>query len=266
VRDAIARYLQDGGALFLPLSETVDASVVAAWTGGGVRIESTEGAVFPTLLAPIDGRHPIFAPFGVLATNLGRAEFTRALRVTTSGGARVLARFTNGLSALVEQPVGKGRLMIFASDVSNQWNDFPRQPTFVPFVLETLTYLTGGRAPVQELSVADVGAPATRPGVIDWGTPPRKVAVNVEARESAAARLSPDEFTKSVEHVAAEARATDVQAREREATQSWWRYAVIAMLGILLLEGILAKRPGRAAAPAAPAGTGAGTSAEPIAG
>ncbi len=264
-RDTIARYLRDGGALFLPLGATVDASVVAAWTEGssGLRIETGEGAVFPTLLAPVDGRHPIFAPFGVLVTNLGRAEFTRALRVTTGSGARILARFTNGLPALVEQPVSKGRLMLFASDVSNEWNDFPRQPTFVPFVLETLSYLTGGRAPAQELLVSDVAAPAgARPGVIDWGTPPRKVAVNVEARESAPARIAPDDFTASVEQTTPEVRPGAEQAREREGAQHWWRYGVIVLLGVLLIEGVVARRPARAAAPANVEASAAGQSAD----
>ena len=105
-----------------------------------------------------------------------------------------MARFTNGLAALVEQPVGTGRIAVFASALGSEdataWNTFARQAAFVPFVLETLHYLAGpaARALPSDLVVADApDAARGRPGIVRAGDPPRPVAVNVDLRESGAA-------------------------------------------------------------------------------
>ncbi len=97
--------------------------------------------------------------------------------------------------ALVEQPVGTGRIAVFASALGSEdttaWNTFARQATFVPFVLETLHYLAGpaGSAGPSELVVADAPEAARgRPGVVRAGNPPRPLAVNVDLRESGAPR------------------------------------------------------------------------------
>ena len=97
--------------------------------------------------------------------------------------------------ALVEQPVGTGRIAVFASALGSEdataWNTFARQATFVPFVLETLHYLAGpaARALPPELVVADApDAARGRPGIVRAGDPPRPVAVNVDLRESGAPR------------------------------------------------------------------------------
>ena len=66
----------------------------------------------------------------------------------------------------VEQPVGRGRLLVLATDLGGEWNTFPRHPAFVPFALETLRYLTGLRAQPSEVTVAALpAAPATAAGL-----------------------------------------------------------------------------------------------------
>ena len=121
----------------------------------GLRIEAATTEAFPTALSPVDVRHPIFAAFGDAAGALGRARFLRAMRVVPGPNGRVVARFTNGLPALVDQPIGSGRIAVFASSLgsvssggadSTAWNTFARQATFVPFVHETLRYLAGPSA------------------------------------------------------------------------------------------------------------------------
>jgi hypothetical protein len=246
-RTALAQYVKDGGGLLLVGSADLDAGTLDEIVGekGLLRVESGEGAAFPTALAPVDTRHPIFAAFGDATANLGDAEFARVVRVVSARDARVIARFTNGLPALVEQAVGKGRIVVFASDLSGQWNTFPRQPSFVPFVLETLRYLSDFRRQPAEQLVADVpaGAPA-RPGIVRLGTPPRPVAINVDLRESAGVHVAADRFAASVRRVPVEARAADAHAREREATQPLWRLALLAMGILMLAEGLFGRRAG----------------------
>lgn len=260
-RAAVAQYLKDGGGVLLLGGADLDAGTLDEIVGepGLLRVESGQGERFPTSLAPVDTRHPIFAAFGDATANLTDAEFSRAVRVVSARDGRTIARFANGLPALVEQPIGKGRLLVFASDMSGQWNTFPRQPSFVPFVLETLRYLSDLRAQPSDQLVADVPpGVAARPGVVRIGTPPRPVAINVDLRESSASHVPVDRFVASVRRAPVEARAADAHAREREASQPLWRLALLAVGLLMLAEALFGHRmtgrlAGRSAATASEA-------------
>ena len=52
--------------------------------------------------------------------------------------------------------MGQGRLLVFTSDLDNQWSRFPLHPSFVPFAVETARYLTQGRQQRQEFTLPDV--------------------------------------------------------------------------------------------------------------
>lgn len=251
LREQLTAYVREGGALFVTSGPLLDAATFASLfdEDARVHVEPPENVQFPTALAPVDTRHPIFAAFGSFAANLGHAQFTQALRLVPSDSSRVVARFTNGLPALVEQTIGNGRVLTFASDVGNEWNDFPRQPTFVPFVNESLRYLANQRERQQEMFVGSVAtAAAAKPGVMRLGKPERLVAVNVDPQESRQAHISDAEFTQHVRRTDGESRNLDAIAREQESAQSWWRYGLMALAGVLVLEGLLARRPAPAVA------------------
>jgi Aerotolerance regulator N-terminal/von Willebrand factor type A domain len=246
VREQLTAYVREGGALFISSGPLLDAATFASLfdEDARVHVEPPENATFPTTLAPVDTRHPIFAAFGSFAANLGHAQFKQALRIVPSDSSRVVARFTNGLPALVEQAIGNGRILTFASDVDNEWNDFPRQPTFVPFVNESLRYLSNQRERQQEMFVGGVATPAAeKPGVIRIGKPERLVAVNVDPQESRQAHITDAGFMAHVRRTDGESRNLDAIAREQESAQSWWRYGLMALAGVLVLEGLLARRP-----------------------
>jgi hypothetical protein len=57
--------------------------------------------------------------------------------------ARVLARLADDTPLLLEQPVGEGRVLVFASSFDNIGNDFPGSNAFVPFVEQAAHYLGG---------------------------------------------------------------------------------------------------------------------------
>jgi hypothetical protein len=46
----------------------------------------------------------------------------------------VLARFDDNAPALVEQPLGEGKVLVWASSVDAYWTNLPLQPVFLPFV------------------------------------------------------------------------------------------------------------------------------------
>jgi hypothetical protein len=240
-RTRLGEFLQRGGGLFVAAGPDLDIDILAAVPGlemlGGARL----GAEAPTALAVTDLRHPIFAPFEGVAADLGEVRFSRAW-VMPPAGWTVAAAFTDGSPAVLERPVGAGRVVVLASDVDRAWNDFPLHPGFVPFVTEAVRYLAGGRAERRAVTVAEVpsGVPAT-PGVhrLPGG---HRLVVNVDPGEGRLARVDEQAFRKRVETIPADpARAAERQARQVEAGQSYWKYGLILMLAALAGESLVGR-------------------------
>jgi hypothetical protein len=240
-RAALTSFVRQGGGLFVAAASDLDPSDLAS-TMEWPDFSAAEQSAAVTLAAT-DLRHPIFRPFGPLAANLGQVRFTRAWRVR-GGGWDVAARFTDGSPALLERREGKGRVILFASDVDRRWNDFPLHPAFVPFVAEAVLYVTAPVDARRDYLVAQA-PPGARPvpGIYTAGGDGRIIAVNVDTRESATAVMSPDEFTRMVQPVTAGAGAvTERRAHDAEARQGLWRYGLLLMLGALVAETFVARR------------------------
>ena len=152
-------------------------------------------------------------------------------------GGRVLAAFSDGLPAIVERVGGAGRLLLLASDLGNEWNDFPRRPAFVPFVHEVTRYLGARRQQPRSRLVADVPTGVEPlPGAAVEPESGRTIVLNVDPRESDPARMTAEAFRSRVGHRGGPLAAGEAQdsAAAREAEQGWWWYAILAM-GVLLL-------------------------------
>ncbi len=52
--------------------------------------------------------------------------------------------FTNENPAVIETDSGKGKIILFLSSLDRQWNDFPIQPTFLPWIQRWTQYATRG--------------------------------------------------------------------------------------------------------------------------
>ena len=249
-RDRLATFVRGGGGLLLVAGPTLDPGLVADLFGitDGPRLGlgTTRTHVEPVTLAPTDLRHPILRGFGSLVGNLGRARFNRTLALDDAdpdAPGTVIVRFDDGSPALMEHVAGAGRVLVFASDLGNVWNDFPRRPTFVPFLHETVGYLAARRAQPRELLIGNAppGAP-DEPGVVTLEDT-RRVVLNVDPRESDPPPLAPELFEASVGRLAlAAVGAARDQAGEREAGQGLWRYALMLMALVLVAEGLLGSR------------------------
>ncbi|MDA0204820.1 MAG: BatA domain-containing protein [Acidobacteria bacterium] len=144
------------------------------WTelGGAVLVAigpavSTRGSV------PVSGRRVSVAPLqdragaefqiaGQLDLShaaLGRVErfrgvkFFRQARVEATEVDDVLVSLADGSPLLIENPLGAGKVMVFASSFDNVWNDLPVQPVFVPFVVELARYLSGAAEDTHQATV-----------------------------------------------------------------------------------------------------------------
>jgi hypothetical protein len=240
-REILAAHVRGGAGLLVVAGPDVDASVLAALTEWRPPLSAVEAAGRSLTLVATDLRHPIVRPFAALAANLGQVRFERSWRVAPDGWT-LIARFSDGSPALLERSLGRGRVVLFASDLDRRWNDFPLHPAFVPFALETVRYVAGDRRQAREYVVADAPAGAgPGPGVFRAPDNDNQlVAVNVDIREGRLDRLSAEAFTGKVQRTGADA-AVDARARETEARQSYWQYGLLVMIAALVAESFVGR-------------------------
>ena len=241
-QERLAEFVRAGGGLLVAAGSEVDPAVlrtVMGWPEFSVAVEPS-GA---SRLAATDLRHPIFRAFGPLAANLGQVRFTRTWRIRAAEWD-VAARFTDGAPALLERQQGAGRVLVFASDLERQWNDFPLHPSFVPFTVEAVRYIAVPAALPREYLVADA-PPETggAPGVYLLDSTGERIAVNVDARESALPGMDTDGFMAMVRPAGAgPPEQAHLPGEQIEARQQFWRYGLLLMLGVLVAESFMGRR------------------------
>lgn len=195
-----------------------------------------------TNFAPDDSRHPVFRLFGGAGT-LSNVTFSRSALLKAGAEGTVIARYTDGTPAVIEERTGKGRVLLLASDLNYRWNDFPLQPSFVPFVHETVRYLAASRAARTEYLVGELPGHGTSTGVVMIGT--RQVAINIDPRESDPGVITTDAFRDSVARIQTlTVQEAGVADQQREDGQGLWRYGLLLMLLTLVGEGLIGRRPG----------------------
>ena len=217
-RDAIRNYLNRGGQVLLAMGPDVDPGTLTDVVG--TRLSFDEAAVQTpgaTMIAS-DSRHPIFRPFLNPSGPLGDVQVEQYRRLKDQDDRAVLARFSGGDAALTEQTVGQGRLIVFTSDLDNEWSRFPLNPAFVPFAVETARYLTKARRP-------------------------QPAAATVDIRESNPAATTAEDFANAIQRTTRagllEAKNT---ARDIEDRQRWWQIGLVLMLIALAGEALLGRR------------------------
>ena len=226
-RAAIAGFVSAGGGLLVLGGPRLDPALVADVLGTdeslGLVADETHD---PVRLSVTNFRHPVFLGLGRLVDSLGQVRVRDAVRIVEAAPMQVLARFDTGGAALVEVPTGRGRVLVFASDLNNEWNDFPRRPAFVPFVRETMSYLASDRTATADNSEADVS--------------------NVDPAESLPTRETLEAFAAHI--VTRERPSADgtqasqtLDADELEVTQGYWWFALLALGVVLVAESVLGR-------------------------
>lgn len=217
-RELVKAYLAGGGQVLLTLGPDVDPGTLGDVIGADVGVSPAPVRLPGATLVASDSRHPIFRPFLIPSGALGDVQVDQHRRLKNQDDRAVLARLSGGDAALTEQMVGKGRLLVFTSDLDNQWNRFPLHPSFVPFAIETARYLTRGRAQ-------------------------RLPDVNVDAGESNPAATSVDEFMNGISRTPRADRREPISgAREVEDRQRWWQVGLLVMLVALAGEALVGRR------------------------
>jgi hypothetical protein len=110
------------------------------------------------MLGEIDFRHPLFAPFAdARFSDFTKIHFWkyRRLDVAAIPNARIVAKFDNGDAAIVDVPIGKGRVIVFASGWHPADSQIALSTKFVPLLCSVLELSGGLSAAATQLHIGD---------------------------------------------------------------------------------------------------------------
>jgi hypothetical protein len=141
----IEPWLQSGGGAVVVVGQRMGArrgsisSLLPATIAGSADRLSDRGGT----LRDVRTEHPLFAPFRETPDALGAVRLFRYARLDAAPSGDVLARFDDGLPAVIERRVGEGRVLLLALPLDNSNGDFPLQPVFLPFVRQLVLHASG---------------------------------------------------------------------------------------------------------------------------
>jgi hypothetical protein len=140
--ESLGRFVEQGGGLFVILGAHTpvnsDWPLLPGTLAAPVDRMGSRGGTFGTM----DFSHPIFEQFKEPRNgNFANMRFFRYRRLVTGPADRVLVRYDDGGTAMVERRVGSGRVLALTSTVDRDWNEFPTHPMFVPVLNESVKYL-----------------------------------------------------------------------------------------------------------------------------
>ena len=147
---ALRRYVERGGAALVILGPLSVAAGKVPITGESVqasRYSTRAGERYQTLGAADDSYPPI-----ARAARWEAVRFYQSVEVAAKS-SRVIGRLTDQSPILLEQKIGEGTVIVFASALDNVANDFPVQPAFVPFVEQLAHRLSGWEEASQNVTV-----------------------------------------------------------------------------------------------------------------
>lgn len=265
--DALCSYVQHGGAVLVALGpNAAEAGRIPLSSDRFSESRLTQG------VGTVDDGSPALASVGKLVN----VQFYDTNQFAIKGRPRVLARLADGSPLLIEQRMGEGRKLIFASTLDGSTSDFPLHASFLPFVVQTGQYLAGyeqgssnltagnpitlraakdqdtaadviGPDGKHELSLADASKALSfnvdRDGFYEVQRADGHrllIAVHADRRESDLTRVS-DETLSLWRNTGDKPAAAETASVEKQ-TKPWgfWRYLMILALLVAVTESILA--------------------------
>ena len=143
----LIQFVRDGGGLFIsPAEEGSQLTPIESYLPAQIRsIRQAPRSNRRFAIGAVSRTHPVFKPFGSQPTGLERTTFTRHLlfEPTADTEQTTLMDTKDGLPLLLERPVGKGRIMLFAATIDRAWSDLPIRPGFLPLIQRAVRHLAG---------------------------------------------------------------------------------------------------------------------------
>jgi len=95
----------------------------------------------PLRLTEYDKRHPVFEVF--TSKGLSAPNFYKAFDLTLLPDSNAIAKFSNGVFAIVEGQIGLGKVILFNTSAYDfSWSNLPLDQTFLPLLQQTIFYVT----------------------------------------------------------------------------------------------------------------------------
>ena len=267
-------YVRGGGSVLIALGHRSVLRGKVPVTGQTIlesRYSGREGDRFQTA-AWLDTSHPSI----LKDDRWDDVKFVRTIRVDR-GEARVVAKLTDQTPLLLDQQLGEGHVLVFASTFDNIDNDFPLHYSFVPFVDQTARYLArmdsgppsvmvdsfaelrdskekgaavdvldpkGDRALTLDEATKAQNIQFTMAGFYDIRRPNGRnelVAVNADRRESDLTPATPDTLGLWQNTANGTAEAESASGNVQKPLSLWW-YVMLAVLALTVAESLLGNR------------------------
>jgi len=163
----LAEYLQRGGHVVWICGDNVDPGAYSGINGfAGLSLlparmiaprEPPDGQPDGWQIGWLDDRHPALGPLSEPASLYQSVVVKKHIRldVAREGGARVLARLSDGEPLLVERRVGEGSSLLLGTTAHVDWTNLPLRPLFLPLVAR-LTFQMVGEGSTNQQRVAGV--------------------------------------------------------------------------------------------------------------
>lgn len=260
-------------------SRTLDELGVGTLSG---QVDVRQERAASAIVGDVDIRHPVFSVFSASGTgDLSRARFRRYVTVVPDSASVVVASYDTGDPFLVERLLGDGKVLVMTSSFNTEWSDFPVNDVFLPFVYQLVKYALSSADTGRMYTVGDqvpfYGAAGdewevrTPDGRIirvtvdaegaGWfrdtdslgnyqaahGSDQRFFSVNVDTGESDLAAKDEAEVYAAVtgrgdRTEAGTATAGMADSVDDENHQKVWRYVLLVIIGLFMLETYLANR------------------------
>lgn len=145
----LERFVLNGGALFIALGDQIDATFYNDKMGVLLPVKlqalnqvAQHGEPFRLLAETSD--HKVLKVFSEKTLKaMSQIGFSSIYSVEPRPGREFTTpmKFTNQFPAVVESNFGRGKVVLYVSSIDRDWNTFPIQPTFLPWVQRWVRYI-----------------------------------------------------------------------------------------------------------------------------
>jgi hypothetical protein len=269
---ALREYVRGGGSVWIVMgvkSAGRTKTPVVDLAVSGNRYSGREGERFQTV-AWLDPSHP-----SILKNDRwDDVKFFNTVKVAP-GSARVVAKLTDQAPLLLDEQIGEGHVLVFASTFDYLENDFPIHASFVPFIEQTARYLgrlDAGPASVLVGSFAELRNSKEKGAAVDVVDPKgdralsldeatkapniqfnqagfydirrpngrnELVAVNADRRESDLTPVSQDSLTLWQNTAQGASGGPSEAAGDQQKPVSLWWYVMLAVFLLAVAESLL---------------------------
>lgn len=145
LEENLQRYVNSGKSLLVVLGPSSVAMAKVPVEGDPIQASNyaSRGGEQFLSVSDTDSGHPVMKGL----ERLEGVDFYQTVGIAPAKDAKVLARLNDQTPLLLERQIGEGKVLVFTSTFDNISNDLPLHGAYwVPFVLQSATYLGGGGA------------------------------------------------------------------------------------------------------------------------